>query len=74
MQFYTLTPRNQYLRLFRPSLEGQNFPPSQGETLKKAKNDHFQAKITQLVIFIPLNAIFHAILHPNPKKSILETF
>ena len=36
-----LTTTEQYWRLFKPSLEGQNYFPSRQGTLKWTKNDNF---------------------------------
>ena len=52
------------LGTFKSSLEGQNFLPSQGKTLKWVKNDHFEAKIAHFAILTPLNGIFQANFAP----------
>ena len=41
------------LDTFKASLEGQNFLPSQEETLEGAKNYNLHAKIAHLVISTP---------------------
>ena len=64
-------PKRAILKTFYAKFGRSKFSSFAGGESERGQNDHFSAKIANLVILVLLNGISKLILHPDRKKAIV---